>query len=107
MLEKMGATVSCIHNGDGLINEKCGSEHMESLQNLVTSEKALIGIAHDGDGDRARFVDRTGNVIDGDQILGLLALSAKRKENLDHLPSSPRFTATKVLLLLFSKTMSP
>jgi phosphoglucosamine mutase len=82
MLEKLGATVSCIHNGDGVINEKCGSEHMESLQNLVTSEKTLIGIAHDGDGDRVRFVDPTGAVVDGDQILGLLALSAKREGKL-------------------------
>jgi phosphoglucosamine mutase len=82
LLEKLGAAVSCIHNGDGMINEKCGSEHMESLQNLVISEKAVIGIAHDGDGDRVRLVDRTGEVIDGDQILGLLALYAKREGKL-------------------------
>jgi phosphoglucosamine mutase len=82
MLERFGATVFSIHQGEGMINDHCGSEYLESLSNLVRSKKADMGIAHDGDGDRVRFVDRDGQTIDGDQVLGLLALHAHRTKSL-------------------------
>lgn len=90
MLENLGATVFGIHQGNGMINEGCGSEHLDSLKKLVHQKNADVGIAHDGDGDRVRFVDADGKVIDGDQILGLLALHAHRNQQLE----SSTFVAT-------------
>lgn len=54
------------------INDHCGSTHLESLQNLVTSQNLDFGVAFDGDGDRCLVVDHTGRVVDGDQILAIL-----------------------------------
>lgn len=82
VLAALGAEVISIHNGDGVINYCCGSESPRSLQEKVTHVKADIGIAHDGDGDRVVFVDSTGKLINGDKILGLLALLADKKNNL-------------------------
>ncbi|SDI08558.1 phosphoglucosamine mutase [Pseudomonas panipatensis] len=55
------------------INENCGSTHMASLQAAVIAEQADIGIAFDGDGDRVMMVDHTGAIVDGDEILFLIA----------------------------------
>lgn len=55
------------------INENCGSLHLEQAQKAVTSHGADIGIAFDGDADRALFVDENGDVIDGDATLWILA----------------------------------
>ena len=52
---------------------------MDSLREEVQERTVDLGIAHDGDGDRARFVDFSGKVIEGDKILGLLAAMADRK----------------------------
>ncbi|OGS09142.1 MAG: hypothetical protein A2204_01090 [Elusimicrobia bacterium RIFOXYA1_FULL_47_7] len=60
------------------INLNSGSLHPEKLSAEVRRRKADIGIAFDGDGDRAMFVDETGVVRDGDYILALLALHFKR-----------------------------
>lgn len=49
------------------------AERLSDLQQLVTASDAAIGIAHDGDGDRAMFVDETGSVIDGDAVIAALA----------------------------------
>jgi phosphoglucosamine mutase len=58
---------------DGLnINRDCGSTHLKNLQARVVAEKAHLGIAFDGDGDRVLMVDADGSVIDGDQLLYLL-----------------------------------
>ncbi len=54
------------------INEACGSTHPEALQKKVVEEKADLGIALDGDGDRVLMVDHTGNVVDGDEMLYLI-----------------------------------
>jgi len=51
------------------INLECGSTHLELLQKTVVERGARFGVAFDGDGDRALFVDRHGNTIDGDAIL--------------------------------------
>lgn len=75
VLRRAGAEVIAISdqpNGFN-INEDCGSTHLANLIERVRSEKAAIGIAHDGDADRLLAVDHEGNVVDGDQILGILA----------------------------------
>jgi phosphoglucosamine mutase len=55
------------------INENCGSTHLENLINEVKKTGADIGIAHDGDADRCLMVAKNGEIIDGDQILNILA----------------------------------
>ena len=74
-----GAEVIVIGNDpDGNnINLGCGSTHLSSLQAAVLEHKADIGIAHDGDADRTLAVDATGQVVDGDQIMAILAIAAK------------------------------
>ena len=63
---------------DGLnINDGYGSTHLEKLQAAVAEHSADLGIAHDGDADRCLAVDHTGEVIDGDQIMGVLARALK------------------------------
>ena len=54
------------------INAKCGSTHLESLQNLVAKKHLDFGVAFDGDGDRCLMVDNDGKVIEGDHILAIL-----------------------------------
>jgi len=73
---RAGAEVVAIHaepNGRN-INDGCGSTHMQSLVAKVREVGADLGIAHDGDADRALFVDAQGDVIDGDQVLAILAV---------------------------------
>jgi len=55
------------------INENCGSTHLENLINEVKKTGADIGIAHDGDADRCLMVAKNGEIVDGDQILNILA----------------------------------
>ncbi|AKS42110.1 phosphoglucosamine mutase [Wenzhouxiangella marina] len=75
VFRELGAEVVPIHDRpDGLnINADCGSTHPESLAERVVQERADLGIAFDGDGDRVLLVDHRGRLIDGDQILFLLA----------------------------------
>ena len=72
---RAGAEVIAISNQpNGLnINENCGSTHLENLIAAVKKHGADLGIAHDGDADRALAIDAAGNVIDGDFILAILA----------------------------------
>ena len=79
VFEALGATVVAIHHSpDGLnINENCGSTHLADLQAAVVAEGADAGLAFDGDADRCLAVDAGGNVVDGDQILALLALAGR------------------------------
>jgi len=63
---------------DGLnINDGCGSTHIEELQKAVVAHGADVGFALDGDADRCMAVDHEGNVVDGDQILAILALAMR------------------------------
>ncbi|HEX6247241.1 MAG TPA: phosphoglucosamine mutase [Nocardioidaceae bacterium] len=63
---------------DGLnINDGCGSTHLEVLQKAVVEHGADVGFALDGDADRCLAVDHEGNVVDGDQILAILALGMR------------------------------
>ena len=79
-----GAEVFVIGNHpDGHnINLGCGSTHLSALQAAVLERKADIGIAHDGDADRTLAVDHLGQVVDGDQIMAILALAAKQRGEL-------------------------
>lgn len=78
--EQAGAHVITIHaepNGAN-INEGCGSTHLENLQAAVVKHGADLGLAHDGDADRCLAVDSVGNVVSGDEILAILAISAAK-----------------------------
>jgi phosphoglucosamine mutase len=78
-LRRMGAEVLAIHSSpDGYnINEGCGSTHMADLREAVVEHGYDVGIAHDGDADRCLAVDAHGNVVDGDEIMAILALAMR------------------------------
>ncbi|MFZ0220044.1 MAG: phosphoglucosamine mutase [Candidatus Aquirickettsiella sp.] len=61
------------------INKDCGSTHLENLQKTVVSKNADLGIAFDGDGDRVLMVDNSGEIVDGDELLFLLAQHGVKK----------------------------
>ncbi len=68
---------------DGLnINDGCGSTHPQALQNLVRESGADLGVALDGDGDRALLVDGDGRLVDGDEMLFIIATAMKRANRL-------------------------
>jgi phosphoglucosamine mutase len=73
LFERLGARVHCIHcSPDGRnINLNCGSLHLEVLQAAMLEQKADVGVAFDGDADRALFVARSGKIVDGDAVLFL------------------------------------
>jgi phosphoglucosamine mutase len=76
-----GATVTVIGaepNGYN-INDGVGSTHLDNLARAVLEHGADVGIAHDGDADRCLAVDHLGNVVDGDQIMAIIALSMKQR----------------------------
>ncbi len=77
---ELGATVFIIGDQpDGLnINAGCGSTHLELLQEKVGQYQADIGIALDGDGDRVMMVDDSGRIIDGDELLYVVAMHRQR-----------------------------
>lgn len=79
-----GATVIAINaEPDGLnINDGCGSTHMDDLQKAVVENSADLGIAHDGDADRCLAVDATGAIVDGDEIMAVLAVGMKESGTL-------------------------
>jgi phosphoglucosamine mutase len=84
--EAQGAEVIRIHaDPDGInINENCGSTHMDSLRETVLATGADLGIALDGDADRCLAVDAAGRIVDGDQILAVLALALRESGRLKH-----------------------
>ena len=68
---------------DGInINDGYGSTHLEKLQAAVIEHKADLGIAHDGDADRCLAVDHEGTVVDGDQIMAIMAIALKDRGEL-------------------------
>ncbi len=82
----LGADVIAIHDRpDGLdINDGCGSTHLESVRRTVVERGADAGFALDGDADRCLAVDADGNIVDGDQLLAILALALRDAGELAH-----------------------
>lgn len=76
VLAELGAEVIAVATKpDGTnINKECGSLYPEHISQLVREHKANIGIAHDGDADRVQLCDETGTLIDGDDIMAMIAL---------------------------------
>jgi phosphoglucosamine mutase len=84
VLRELGATVIAIGvQPDGMnINKECGATDLKLLQQRVLAEKADIGLAYDGDGDRIMMIDHLGDKVDGDQILYIIAREALRQGQL-------------------------
>jgi len=81
VFSELGAEIVEIASSpDGLnINEECGATATQRLQKVVTAEKADLGIALDGDGDRVIMVDQHGQEIDGDELLYVIASQMRRE----------------------------
>ncbi|MEH6825564.1 MAG: phosphoglucosamine mutase [Motiliproteus sp.] len=85
VLRELGANVlelACSPDGIN-INKHCGSTSPEVLQKIVRAEEADLGLALDGDGDRLIMVDHQGEVVDGDEILLIIALALKAEGQFD------------------------
>ncbi|AGF75000.1 phosphoglucosamine mutase [Bartonella australis AUST/NH1] len=85
-LWELGAEVFAINNDpNGLnINQKCGSTDLASLRKKVHEVRADVGIALDGDGDRVLMVDEKAQIIDGDQLIAVIAEHWHKKGRLQH-----------------------
>jgi phosphoglucosamine mutase len=96
LFERLGARVDCIHcSPDGRnINLNCGSLHLEVLQAAMLQHKADVGVAFDGDADRALFVARSGKIIDGDAVLFLTGTYLKEHGQLTANGEPPIVVAT-------------
>jgi len=83
-LKELGAEAVAlnVHPNGVNINKDCGSLHPEVIQRAVLEEKASVGIAHDGDGDRVIFADEKGRVVDGDQTMAICALELQKEGRL-------------------------
>lgn len=86
ILRELGADVIVLNNEpDGLnINLDCGATYPEVIQQKVKEVKADIGIAFDGDADRAIFCDENGKLVDGDRILTMITLHFIKNKRLNH-----------------------
>lgn len=75
VFEELGAEIITLGvDPDGMnINDGCGATELNAIQKVVVAEKADLGIAFDGDGDRVMMIDHTGAIVDGDEILFILA----------------------------------
>lgn len=83
-LHELGAELHIINNEpNGFnINDNCGSTSVEGLQKLVLEQGCDVGVAFDGDADRVLMVDSRGNVVDGDQLLFVIADSQRKQGRL-------------------------
>ncbi|OHC51377.1 MAG: phosphoglucosamine mutase [Pseudomonadales bacterium RIFCSPLOWO2_02_FULL_63_210] len=84
VFRELGAEVSVLSaQPDGLnINDDCGSTHVEALQAAVVAQQADLGIAFDGDADRVLMVDHTGTLVDGDELLYIIARDLQERGKL-------------------------
>lgn len=84
VFEELGAQVTTLGGKpDGFnINRDVGSTNPQALMKSVVREGAALGVAFDGDGDRVLMVDQAGNLIDGDQLLYILAKSRREQQSL-------------------------
>jgi len=85
VFDELGAEVVAIGTDpDGLnINQDCGSTQPDLLTEIVLDHKADLGVALDGDGDRVIMVDHKGNLVDGDELLFIIAMSRQREGTLN------------------------
>ena len=83
-LRAAGAQVHSINDDpDGLnINDRCGSTHLEGLREAVLAQGADVGFGWDGDADRCLAIDHTGSVVDGDQLMAILAVDLHERGRL-------------------------
>jgi phosphoglucosamine mutase len=96
LFERLGARVHAIHcapNGRN-INLNCGSLHLEPLRAAVRQHSAHVGVAFDGDADRALFVAPSGKIVDGDAVLLVAARHLKRRNRLTGSQGRPVVVAT-------------
>jgi phosphoglucosamine mutase len=86
LFERLGFAVTALGDRpDGRnINLGCGSTHPARIAAAVVSDGCRLGVAFDGDGDRAIFVDDRGRIVDGDAVLLILALHEQRRGRLEH-----------------------
>lgn len=87
VFKSLGANVikiSCDNDGAN-INNNCGANHVENLKAEVLRHKADYGIAFDGDGDRLRLILKNGTILDGDDLLYVLAMYFKQRNKLNSL----------------------
>jgi len=86
VFRELGANVQAIFNNpDGLnINESCGATDTDALAKLVVSSGADLGIALDGDADRLIMVDNNGEIVDGDELLYIIAKGAQKAGRLNN-----------------------
>jgi len=96
LFQRLGASVRAINcSPDGRnINLNCGSLHLEVLRAAVLAESADVGVAFDGDADRALFVSRSGKIVDGDAVLLLTARYLKDQGSLRCGEGAPTVVAT-------------
>lgn len=76
LFDDLGATTTLIHSDpkyNTAINHECGSTHLESLKDTVLKNHLDFGVAFDGDGDRCLLIDETGETVDGDQVIAIVA----------------------------------
>ena len=85
VFDELGAEVIAIGTDpDGLnINQDCGSTQPELLREIVLDHEADLGVALDGDGDRVIMVDHKGNLVDGDELLFIIAMSRQQEGTLN------------------------
>lgn len=86
LFSQLGAKVHCVSNRPNgcNINQHCGSTHPEQLAMHVSELGADIGFAFDGDADRVIACDEHGNIVDGDKLMGICALSMKENNTLSN-----------------------
>lgn len=82
--QRAGARVTAIHDApDGRnINSGCGALHPETMASATRESGVALGVAFDGDADRSIFADETGRILDGDDVLWIVAMDWKRKDRL-------------------------
>lgn len=85
VFKELGAkTITMGNTPNGFnINDQCGSTHMDGLQKAVIEEEADFGVAFDGDGDRVLFVDGQGEIVDGDELIYIIAQHRRASGNCD------------------------
>src|SRR3954453_20663246 len=101
--ERAGARVTVINDRtDGeAINDNCGATPLDGVRAAVVEHRADLGLAHDGDADRCLAVDHRGELVDGDAILAILALSLRERQAL----AGETVAATVMSNLGFHKAM--